>query len=189
MVGTVYSEKQLSLARASDAEMKQISVSKVDAAKQSSAGDSSQWSAEDLKLARISVPTIITFTNKYGDIVSNAAVRIYETGVSIIWEKGASGGVVMLVDLPEDFRERFGYDPVKANAAASSVREKQERWQQALAAQAAQLGQQSQDTAPSRSIGVSEYQYGGGYSEGGSVYVHGYTRSNGTYVNGYTRSR
>jgi len=76
---SVYSEKQLNLARASDAEMKHISVSKVEAAKQSSEGDASQWSTDDLKLARVSVPTTITFTNNYGEVVSNASARIYET--------------------------------------------------------------------------------------------------------------
>jgi len=73
---SVYSEKQLSLARASDDEMKHISVSKLDSSKQSSQGDASQWSAGELKLARDSVPTTITFTNKDGQVISNAAARI-----------------------------------------------------------------------------------------------------------------
>jgi hypothetical protein len=186
---SVYSEKQLSLARASDAEMKHISVSKVDAAKQSSEGDAFQWSADELNLARVSVPTTLTFTNKYGQVVSNAAVRIYETGVSIIWEKGSSGGVVKLADLPESVRNRFGYDPVKAKAADASEKEKQARWQQALAAQAAQSAQQSKYAAPAQGLGGSGYQSSRNYSGGGDVYVHGYTRRNGTYVSGYNRSR
>jgi NADH dehydrogenase/NADH:ubiquinone oxidoreductase subunit G len=93
-----------------------------------------------------------------------------------------------LVDLPESFRDRFGYDPVKANAAEATEKEKKARWQQASAAQAAQLAQQAQDTTPAPSFGDSGYASGANYSAGGSVYVHGYYRKNGTYVSAYTRS-
>jgi hypothetical protein len=192
---SVYSEKQLSLARASDAEMKYLSVAKVDAANQARLGDSSQWSADELKLSRPSVPAIMTFTNKYGDVISNAAVRIYEPGVSIIWDKGVSGGVVKLADLPKDVRERFGYDPTKARVAAESEKEKKLRREQALAAEAAQQTQQSHDATSTKGSSTLQ-QFGdpgfipsGNYSGGGFVYVHGYTRSNGTYVSGYTRRR
>lgn len=182
---SIYSEKQLDVARASEAEMKHITVTKLDAARQSSNGDSSQWSADELNLARSSVPTTMTITNKYGDVISDAAVRIYETGVSIIWEKGNTvAGVIMLADMPESIRNRFGYDAVKADAVEAAKREKESRWRQALAAQA---GQQSQQAAAAQSLDAPSYQSTGTYS-GGTVYVHGYTRSNGTYVNAYTRS-
>jgi hypothetical protein len=186
---SIYSEKQLSLARASDAEMNSISIAKVDAAKQSISDNRSQWSADELKLSRPSIPTIMTLTNKYGEVISDAAVRIYEPGVSVIWEKGVSGGVVKLIDLPEGLRDHFGYDSVKAKAADASEKEKQVRRQQTLAAQAAQVAQQSLSAAPVPSFGASDYPPRGNYSGGGSVYVHGYTRSNGTYVSGYTRRR
>jgi len=192
---SVYSEKQLNLARASDAEMKLISVAKVDAAKQSIVGDGSQWSSDQLKLSRPSIPTIMTLTNKDGDVISNAAVRIYEPGVSVIWEKGISGGVVKLVDLPDSFRDRFGYDPIKAKVADASEKEKRALRQRDLAAQAAQAAQQSKSGVPApSSSGLSQlqdsgYGSGGNYSGGGSVYVRAYTRKDGTYVSGYTRRR
>jgi hypothetical protein len=182
---SVYSEKQLDAARASEAEMSHITVTKLDAARQSNDGDPSQWSAQELNLARSSVPITMTITNKYGDVISDAAVRIYEKGVSIIWERGNSeAGVIMLADLPETVRNRFGYDPVKAHAVETAKKEKEKRWRQANASQAVQ---QSQQAAAAQSLDATTYQSSGTYS-GGTVYVHGYTRSNGTYVNAYTRS-
>jgi hypothetical protein len=182
--------QQLNLARASDAEMKHITLSNVDAAKQSSEVDPFQGSDDNVKISRTSVPTTITFTNKDGEVISNAAVRIYEQGVSVLWEQDSgAAGLVKLADLPESLRIRFGYDPVMAEASAASVSEKKARWRQFYAGQAAMAEQQSQDAAQGQSLGDTGYQSGGDYSGGGSVYVHGYTRSNGTYVSGYTRSR
>jgi hypothetical protein len=187
---SVYSAKQLSLARATDSEMKHISLSKVDVGKQSTDGDPSQWSAQELKLAPVAIPMTITFTNRDREVISNAAVRIYEQGVSIIWEKDTgAAGLVKLADLPESLRNRFGYDPVKAEAADASEKEKKTRSQQYYAAQAALAAQQYQGATPTQNFGDSGYQSDGYQSGGGSVYVRGYTRSNGTYVSGYTRSR
>jgi hypothetical protein len=107
-----------------------------------------------------------------------------------IWEKDTgAAGLVKLADLPESLRNRFGYDPVKAEASAASEREKKARSQQIYAAQAAMSAQRSQDLTPVQAFDASAYQSGGNYSGGGSVYVHAYTRSDGTYVSGYTRSR
>jgi hypothetical protein len=184
---SVYSEQQLNMARASDLEMKSITVSKLDAAKQSGQGDVLQWSADQLNLARNSVPTTLTFTNKYRDVISNATVRIYEKGVSIIWDKDGSGGIVLLADLPADLQNRFGYDAAKTEAAEASKKEKAERWRQALEAQAL-AAQAAQQSATAQTLSTVNSSDGGNYSGGGSVYVHGYTRSNGTYVEAYTRS-
>jgi hypothetical protein len=187
---SVYSANQLSLARATDLEMKNLTVSKADVAKHPREGDPAQWSANELNVTRVSIPTTITFTNKDRVVISNASVRIYETGVSIIWEKDTgAAGLVKLADLPESLRNRFGYDPIKAGASDASEKEKKARSQQFYAAQAALAAQQSQDATPAQGFGDSGYQSGGNYSGGGSVYVQGYTRSNGTYVSGYTRSR
>ena len=183
---SVYSEQKLSLARASDKELDQISIAKADAAKEASQSDNpSAWSADELKLARPSPRTTITFTNTSGVVIWNAQVVRVIDGVSLIWEKnnGASGGMVRLADLPEELRNQFGYDPVKT-AAADALQEKRRanEQQQALAAQAAQAAQESQIT-PAQDYSYSDYASGGG-----RVYVHGYYRANGTYVHAYTRS-
>jgi len=128
-----------------------------------------------------------------GDLISNAEVVRVIDGVSLVWRNGpTSGGMVKLADLPEDLRIRFGYDPVKTQAADKLEKENREHWHQEaqVAAQAAQVSQAAaaQYTPSSYfSPGYSDYS-SGDYSGGGSVYVHGYFRSNGTYVNAYTRS-
>jgi hypothetical protein len=86
-------------------------------------------------------PTI-TFTNKSGELISDAEVVRTNDGVSLVWEKdgGASGGTVRLEDLPEDLQQRFGYDPVKTAAADELKRQERAQWQQAvIAAQANQV--------------------------------------------------
>jgi hypothetical protein len=179
---SVYSEQQLNQARASDAEMKDISLTKVQAVRESSNSEAS-WSPEDLKLARQPRPTTISFTTPDGQVITDAEVVSVTEGVSVIWRKGASGGVIKLANLPEDLRRRFGYDPAKAAYAEEA--EKAKRQQAQVEIQAAQ----SASTAPtfqSYNIGSSSVDSGVG---GGSVYVHGYYRKNGTYVSSYTRRR
>ena len=195
---SVYSDKQLNLARASAEELKQITIPKADA---SQTQGPSGWSAEEVKLARPSTPPIITCTTKSGLVLRNAIVVRVMDGVSLIWRDGASGGVLRLADLSEDLQARFGYDPAKS-AAADTAEElgKAREWQQAQMA-AAQYANQAQDSgldattntydsgyAPTSSGGGSSYARRHSGSGGGSVYVHGYTKSNGTYVSSYTRS-
>jgi hypothetical protein len=182
---SVYLERQLKLAQASDAEMKQISVSKADAT-----NNQSGWSANDLKAARPSAPKTISFVSKSGTVITNAEVVRVIDGVSLIYRTGpTSSGMVRLQDLPEDLRNQFGYDPAKTAAADALTAQQRANWQQqVLAAQQAQA-QQAQNAAYSTADPVSGY-YSGGYSSGGgSVYVHGYTRRDGTYVQGHYRSR
>jgi hypothetical protein len=189
---SVYSEKQLNLARASDGEMNQISMTQADAAKNAKESKSlSSWSADELKQARTaSNNTTITFTNSSGMVVSNAAVVRVIDGVSLIWRNGpSSGGMVRLADLPETLRIRFGYDPVKTQAADNLAKDNRDRWQQEVqAAVQAQADQTVPMQPDSFYLGNSVASSDSSYSGGGSVYVHGYTRSNGTYVNAYTRS-
>ena len=187
---SVYSEKQLNLARASDNEMKLISMTQADAAKVAKeSNDISSWSADELKQARsVSKPTI-TFKNSSGLAISNAEVIRVIDGVSLIWRNGpTSGGMVKLADLPENLRVRFGYDPVKSEAAeklAKADRARRQQENQAVVEAQAQFNQTAQSD-------LSSYLYygssDGDHTGGGSVYVHGYLRSNGTYVNSYTRS-
>jgi len=185
---SVYSERELNLARASDKELKDISVPKAEVAKQTSrTGDPSAWSAQDLKFARPDTTTI-TFTTKSGSVISNAQVKPYVEGVSLIWRvEGGRGGIVQLADLPEELRGRFGYDPGKAAAVEASDEAKRAREAQALAAQASVpppvASSQTSDNQSTPAYPVGGYQA----SSGGSVYVSGYYRKNGTYVHSYTR--
>jgi hypothetical protein len=117
-------------------------------------------------------------------------VRVID-GVSLIWQNGpTSGGMIRLADLPEDLRVRFGYDAVKTQAADELARaDRARRRQEDQVAAAAQS--QANQIAMAQDNLLSDFYpsySGGGYSGGGSVYVHGYMRSNGTYVNSYTRS-
>ena len=179
---SVYSEQQLNQARASDDEMKDISVTKVQAVRESLSGDAS-WSSEDLKLARQSRPTTISFTTPDGRVITDAEVVSVTEGVSVTWRKGASGGVVKLANLPEDLRRRFGYDPAKAAYADEAEKAKKQQAQAEI--QAAQ-GASTASTFQSYNVGSPSPDSDVG---GGSVYVHGYYRKNGTYVSGYTRRR
>ena len=191
---SVYSERELNLARASDKELKDISVPKAEVAKRtSSSEDPSAWSAQDLKFARPDASTI-TFTTKSGTIISNAQVKPYVEGVSLIWRvEGGSGGIVQLADLREELRARFGYDPGKTAAVEASDEAKRAREAQALAAQTAAsppaTSLQTEDTlaAGYAAGGYNSSASSRSSSSGGSVYVSGYYRKNGTYVQSYTR--
>jgi hypothetical protein len=186
---SVYSEKLLNSARASEQELQQITTPKT-AGDQSV--DPSAWSAADIKLARGAAKNLITFTTKSGELIKDATVVSVWDGVSLIWTKGASGGVVRLEDLPEDLRRQFGYDPEKTKAADTSAAEKKAndlQRAQALATSYTQTSEPSQLYSSSSDTGsYSGGSYTGGSSGGGRVFVHGYTRSNGTYVNSYSRS-
>lgn len=182
------------LSRASDDELKQISIAKSDVAKGAlqSQGPSG-WSADDLRFARSS-ETTLTFRTKSGLMVTNAQIKPYIEGVSLLWrDSNGGGGIVRLADLSEELQRRFGYDPVKASAAASAERDKRARdlQQQARANAAAADAQLAQ--ARVRAAQASDddgWNLGSfGSSVGGSVYVRGYTRRDGTYVHGYTRRR
>jgi hypothetical protein len=184
---SVYSKQKLDVARASDEEMKQISVAKAEVtAKTSQTGDVFSWSPDEMKLARPVQTNTITFTNSSGEVVTEAEVVRVVDGSSLIWRKGVSGGTVKLADLPEDMRLRFGYDPSKAAAADAADRERR-----LVAAQTAQATQPTkQGTVQSASSDYLPYLApSSGSGGGGSVYVRGYTRKDGTYVNGYTRRR
>lgn len=186
---SVYSEQKLNLARASDKELSDISLTKSDALKEANQSDSpDSWSTNELKLARPTAWPKISFTNKSGILISDADVVRVNDGVSLVWEKGggASGGVVRLEDLPEPLQIQFGYDPAKTARADALEQQRKQQWQQDVATSAAQVAAQP---APAQ---IPDFSYSpadsGSYSGGGRVYVHGYFRSNGTYVNAYTRS-
>ena len=185
---SVYAEKQLDLARASDNDMKLISMTQADAAKDArQSKDSASWSADDLKQARPADTATITFINSSGVVIKNAEIVRVIDGVSLIWRNGpTSGGMVRLADLPENLRVRFGYDEAKTKAADELAKADKAALQQQIQA-AAEAAQAVSAPSDSSSYGDSGFS-GGNYSGGGSVYVHGYTRSNGTYVNAYTRS-
>jgi len=181
---SVYSESKLNLARASDEEMRQISVPKASATKE---GD---WSARELELSRPALANTITFTNKSGLVIRDAEVVRINEGVSLVWRDAGGGGVVKLFDLPPDLRARFGYDHDKSAAVeAAEEAAKARDWQQAQAqARVVQAAKQPEVPSPAvQAADAPSYSYSGP-SGRGSVYVHGYTKQNGTYVQPYTRS-
>jgi hypothetical protein len=185
---SIYSEENLSRARATDAEMQQISIAKADASKQSNETNAvSGWSLNDLQAARNST-RIIQFENSSGNLVTNATVIRVIDGVSLIYSNGpTSGGMVRLADLPADLQKEFGYDAAKTAAADELAKAKKAQWQAQLA-----TAQQAATSVQNANAYDSDYGgYGGGSDGGysaGRVYVHGYTRANGTYVQPYTRS-
>jgi hypothetical protein len=195
---SVYSEKQLNAARASDEEMGLISMTQADAAKDArESTNSASWSVDDLKRARPADKTTISFVNTSGELITNAEVVRVIDGVSLIWRNGpASSGMIKLADLPEDLRVRFGYDAAKTKAADDLAKANKERWQQEAdaATASAQPANAIEDTLGDAFSSYESRNYSGRrhsgveYSGGGSVYVHGYTRRDGTYVNAYTRS-
>jgi len=65
----------------------------------------------------------ITFTNKSGDVISNAVVTKVVAGkLTYRYSDAVGGGVVRLADLPEGLRARFGDSPDRADNAAALQR-------------------------------------------------------------------
>lgn len=65
----------------------------------------------------------ITFTNKSGDVISNAVVTKVEANkLTYRLSVGAGGGVARLADLPEGLRARFGFSPDRADNAVAVQR-------------------------------------------------------------------
>jgi hypothetical protein len=138
-----------------------------------------------------------------GQSITNAELKLYIEGVSLIWRDGVGGGVVRLADLPEELRVRFGYNEARTKAADALVAERKSRALQEAQAIASQYAQEAQTSqllgqsaaaagdatypAPS-SYGGASYGASASSFGGGSVYVHGYTRKDGTYVQSYNRS-
>lgn len=195
---SVYSVQELNAARATDQELKRITVAKADVAAGKQEND---WSPDAIKLARLE-PNRFSFTTKSGTVIKDAALKPYIEGVSVIWtEEGGSGGVVKLGELPEELQHRFAYDSGKAAVAEAAEKDKQARDAEARAALAAQqaqmqqltgsepVGQSSSSLDSPSYFGYSSSPKSGHYSMGGSVYVHGYYRKNGTYVHSYTRRK
>jgi hypothetical protein len=77
----------------------------------------------------------ITFTNHYGEVTSNAIVTKIEPG-GLVYSVSGGGGRVKFSELPEDVRERFGYDPAKAAETEKAQQQRRLRDAQLLAAQA-----------------------------------------------------
>lgn len=100
------------------------------------AADDSTVSTSDAAASPAPSRPTITFTNKSGEVISDAEVVRTNDGVSLVWEKdgGAAGGVVRLEDLPEPLREQFGYDADKTAAADKLAAEQHAQWEREVAA-------------------------------------------------------
>jgi hypothetical protein len=194
---SVYSPTLMNLARASDAELKEISASK---AEDNQGRDIPAWTPAELKLARPTRPTIITVTTSFGTVITNAEIVRVNEGVSLVWRAGGAGGIAKLADLPEELQSVFGYDSAKATSVETA--EKERRIRQAQQDQLDLQQAQANAAESARRIQAARQEtisyrggYTGGYvgsssrSSGGSVYVRSYTRKDGTYVRGHTRRR
>jgi hypothetical protein len=84
---------------------------------------------------------LITFTNKAGEVISNAPI-ISVNAIDLFYEVPGGGARVHLADLPPDLQQRFGYDPVKAQAATQKIQE----IHQAQAAAAVDAAQSAAET-------------------------------------------
>lgn len=71
----------------------------------------SENSIQDANVAR---PSVITFTNKGGDVVSNAAVLSWNA-VDVFYEVPGGGSRVHISDLPTDLQQAFKYNRKKAD--------------------------------------------------------------------------
>ena len=194
---SVYSPTRMDLARASDAELREISTPKMD---NNQDRDLSAWTPAELKLARPARPTTITVTTSFGTVITNAEIVRVNEGVSLVWRSGGAGGIAKLADLPEELQALFGFDAGKATVVEAGEKERRARQfqqdqidlqhAQANAAQSANSIQAARQEPVAYRGG-----YTGGYvgssssSSGGSVYVRGYTKRNGTYVQPHTRRR
>ena len=93
----------------------------------------------------------ITFTNRDGNVVSNAEVlQIFPN--KLVWEQNPgtiseNPGVVKLSDLPPDLQVRFGYDAQKAAAADEKEKRDLAALRQRIAANAAALSKQQAEAA------------------------------------------
>jgi len=174
---SIYSQTEMERARASDAELAKITVPNfVTITNQSS----SDWSIEEIKLARRTPPTVISFIEKdLGKVITNAEVKPYIDGVSLIWRDSTSGGVVKLANLPKDIQDQFGYSAEKTRYFEMQEAQKRAGEAQKRAVAYAKVAEDSTYTGASS---YSAPSYGGG-----RVYVRGYTKGNGTYVSSYSR--
>ncbi len=136
---SVYSEQKLNRSRASESELSEISISKSTGANGAPRGDSTGWSAQDLKMARPTQPLTVSFLNSAGEPIKDAEVVRVEDNAYLIWRKGASGGKVKLADLSEDLRSLLGYDAAKA-AGSYAVEDKRKALLSQERNEAAQAG-------------------------------------------------
>jgi hypothetical protein len=187
---SVYSESQLEAARATDAELKEITMS-------NAASDAnSEWTLAEMSLARRTRPTHITFKSLFGTIITNAEVVRVNNGVSLDWKDSLGSGTVRLADLPHDLRILFGFDPDR-EAADSAHRAQVSARQRAIQAELDAKAPPLPPRAPpdpgfgmGYGLPVGDVAYGGGsgYYPGRTVFVRSYTRSDGTFVRAHTRS-
>ena len=188
---SVYSTVELDKARATDAELTQITTSR-------STTDNNSWTPTELALARTERPKTVTVTTSSGMVVTNAEVVRVNEGISLIWRRDGAAGVAKLADLSPELRVAFGYDAEKSATADAADQERRKRDWDLEQAQIRQA-QIAQETRRSELAAIQPYRsssfysapsYSGGYSKpsGGSVFVRSYTKRDGTFVRSHTRS-
>jgi hypothetical protein len=81
-----------------------------------------------------STPIVISFTNSFGDYITNAQVVSWNAN-KLIYRCPGGGGTIRLDKLPQDLQIRFNYDPAKAAKADQADQIQKENYQRYLAAQ------------------------------------------------------
>lgn len=184
---SAFSEVQMDRSRASENEMEKITIPKA-----SSTTNASTWTADEMKLARVTQPDIITVIDSSGRAITNAEVVRVVDSAYVIWRSPDQGmGMTKLESLSEEVRTRYGYDSAKAAIAYRA----EEKRKAAAAAPAPQVVHRDTQVAGSIARGKEAPSYYSSYegystptrSSGGSVYVKGYYRKDGTYVHAHTR--
>lgn len=103
----------------------------------------------------------ITFTNKFGYVISNAVVTKVDAD-RLTYLVSGGGGIVRLADLPEALQARFGYGPERTNEVADVQR---------LAQPSETERKQFEETKAKAETGdaKAQYQLGQCYSSGKGV--------------------
>jgi hypothetical protein len=186
---SVYYQSHLNAARASESEMKNISVPKAPNTSVEEADSSQITPAKpnsapgDLKASF--APTNWTFTNLEGHIYSNT-VFSSATPIAIIVLVNGLPYRVFFTNLPPEVRAVFHYDQAKADAFLDQQASQRQTYAEWSSQELKKAREKESDLQFSESPQMSGMPF---MSGGGNVYVRGYERKDGTYVNAYSRRR
>jgi hypothetical protein len=102
----------------------------------------------------------ITFTNRHGEVISNADV-VKVTAIDLVYTISGSGGRAKFSELPETIQKQFGYDPDKAVEAEKAAQQRRLHDAQLLAAQARAAAKVNAERALSGKIAATQMRISG----------------------------
>ena len=188
---SVYSQSLLDAARASDSEMKNISVPNIPGISPDDAILPSPDLAKQTPYSADATlgynPTNWTFADVQGHVYSNTVFSSCNPAWVIVLVQGYAMRF-FFTNLPPESRTIFHYDRAKAEAFLEHQKAEVQAQQTRSAEQLARA-RAARPTQPTPEVSSPLDMQTPAMPAGGSVYVRGYQRANGTYVSGYTRSR